>query len=222
MIYGNSIGKKFHEDGSVRYFPGNTVVAPIAPGCSAYDAMVQLRQMVVDAGLDSHLILLPEDSYHMTVLDGVVFEKREPGYWPEELPLDASMEQTDAYVSAAVATAPNPGSVRMKFDQLVLGKNCAVARLLPADQQQEEKLWAFRDQAAAAMQHYLPNHTTYRFHISLGYLRIQPEGEDALRMEEVLKKANEFLAAQPPFWTGVPYMAYFEDMLAFSPTPLPR
>lgn len=222
MIYGNSVGSKFHADGSVRRFPGNTVVAPITPGCSAYDAMVQLRQMVIDAQLDDHLILLPEDSYHMTVLDCVVDEKREPGYWPEGLALDAGMNETDAYISAAIATVPNPGPVRMKFDCVRITKNTVVARLLPADEVQSQKLWDFRNRAADAMGHHLPNHATYRFHISLGYFRILPEGEAAERMAALEEKINAYLSKQPEFNTGVPYMAYFDDMLAFSPAPIPR
>ena len=222
MKYGNAIGKKFYEDGSVRRFPGNTVVAPIAPGCSAYDVMVQLRQMVIDAGLEDHLILLPEDSYHMTVLDCVVDENRGREFWPAALPTDCSLEEADDYISAAVATVPNPGSIRMKFDRLFFGNNCLVARLLPADESQEEKLWGFRDAATEVMGLRIPTYRQYRFHISLGYIRVIPEGEAEDRKEALLEKANTWLAQLPAFETGVPYMAYFDDMMAFSPDRIPR
>lgn len=222
MKYGNGIGKKFYEDGSVRRFPGNTVVAPIQPGCSAYDVMVQLRQMVIEAGLDDHLILLPVDSYHMTVLDCVVDENRGREYWPAALSTDCSLEEADDYISAAVATVPNPGPVRMKFDQLGLGANCAVVRLLPADETEEKKLWDFRDGATQAMGLHTPQYSQYRFHISLGYVRIIPDGEAEARMKALAEKINGYIARQPAFETGVPYMAYFDDMMAFSPSPIPR
>lgn len=222
MAYGKSIGKKFHEDGTVRYFPGNTVVAPIRPGCSAYDAMVRLRQMVQEAGLEEHLILLPEDSYHMTVLDCLVFENRSPDHWPTGLSPEASMEEADDYIAAAVATAPNPGPVRMRFDRLWVGENAVVARLLPDSPEEERKLWDFRNAATQTMGLRVPNYAHYRFHISLGYVWRIPEGADAQAMDALLERANVYLAQQPAFLTGVPHMAFFRDMMAFSPDRVQR
>lgn len=222
MVYGRSIGKKFHEDGAVRYFPGNTVVAPIRPGCSAYDVMVQLRQMVLEAGLQEQLILLPKDSYHMTVLDCLVFENRDPDRWPAGLAPDATPEEADDYIAAAVAAAPNPGPVRMRFDRLRVSENAAVVRLVPDDAIEEKKLWDFRDAATQAMGLRTPAYYRYRFHISLGYVWKIPEGEAARKLEELVARANAILARQPAFLTGVPHMAFFRDMMAFSPDRIQR
>lgn len=222
MAYGRSIGKKFYEDGSVRYFPGNTVVAPIRPGCSAYDVMVTLRKAVQEADLEQNLILLPEDSYHMTVLDCLVFENRAPEHWPSGLSPEASMEEADDYISAAVATAPNPGPVRMRFDRLRVTEGTAVALLVPDSPEEEQKLWNFRDAATDAMGMRVPNYRKYRFHISLGYILQIPEGENARRMDELVTWADEYLRRQPAFMTGVPYMAYFGDMMAFYPDRIER
>ena len=222
MVYGKSIGKKFHEDGTVRAFPGNTVVAPIRPGCSAYDVMLRLRQMVLEAGLQEHLILLPEDSYHMTVLDCLVFENRDPDHWPAGLAPEASAEEADDYIAAAVATAPKPGPVRMRFDRLWVGENAVVARLLPDSPQEEKKLWDFRDAATEAMGLRVPNYGRYRFHISLGYVWRIPEGAAAQALEALVERANALLAQQPAFLTGVPHMAFFRDMTAFFPERIRR
>lgn len=222
MIYGNSIGKKFHEDGSVRQFPGNTVVAPIQPGCSAYDVMVQLRQMFTEAGLAEHFILLPEDSYHMTVLDWVCDQVRDRAHWPVCLPLDTPLEEVDAYISKAIANVPMPGGVKMKFDRLNVSKNAVLALLQPADEEAEKSLWDFRNAAADAVGLHLPNHQTYRFHISLAYTRIVPQGEAAATLEKLTEKVDCFLQKQDVFTTGCPYMAYFDDMLAFVPNPIKR
>ena len=222
MTYGNSVGKKFHEDGSVRRFPGNTVVAPIRLGCSAYDVMLQLRQMFTDAGLDENYILLPEDSYHMTVLDWVCDQVRDREHWPVGLPLDTPLEAVDAYISKAVAGVPMPGGVKMKFDRLNISKNAVLALLQPADAEAEKTLWDFRNAAADAVGLHLPNHQTYRFHISLAYTRIVPEGETAAAVEKLTEQIDCFLKKQAVFTTGCPYMAYFDDMLAFSPDPIER
>ena len=55
MTYGSTIGEKFYEDGSVRRYPGNTIVADILPGCGAYDVMTHLRDMIAEYGLSTTL-----------------------------------------------------------------------------------------------------------------------------------------------------------------------
>lgn len=222
MIYGSTIGKKFYEDGSVRRYPGNTVVADILPGNPAYDVMCRLRQMVVDMELQSHIILLPEDSYHMTVLQGVNDQVRKATHWPADLPPDAPMTQADDFVSKAFLETGLPGPARMRFDTVVIGTGACIIRLRPADEAQSKLLWDFRNRAADRLGLRLPGHDTYRFHISLGYVRVIPEGEAAERVVQLKEKINAHIATQPAFCTGVPYMAYYDDMYAFSPTRIPR
>ena len=67
-----------------------------------------------------------------------------------------------------------------------------------------------------------PNHENYRFHITLGYTRIVTEGEAEERRQALKAKMEELLAQQPEFLTTQAYMAYFDDMYAFSPTRIPR
>lgn len=222
MQYGSTIGVKFHEDGSVREFKGNTVVADVMPGSDAFDAMCQLRQMVIDAGLDDHLILLPPDSYHITYISGFNDQQRIDGYWPESFSREATMAEADDYVTAAIESVGIPGPARMKFDNVGWGAACCIIRLKPADEEQHKILYDFRDRAANAMGVHRPNHEKYRFHISLGYTRIVPEGEWEARKQALVEKMEAFMAQQPEFLTTQAYMAYFDNMHHFSPTRIPR
>ena len=222
MEYGSTIGKKFYEDGSVRRYPGNTVVADILPGCPAYDVMSQLRQWVIDAGLDDHFILLPEDSYHMTLFRGLNDQVRNATFWPEALPLDAPMTQVDDHVSAAVEKAGLPGPARMKFDRVATTKNCMIIRLVPADEEQNRILRQFRDRGAENVGVFFPKHENYVFHISLAYTRIVPEGEAAQRLADLEAKINAYIADQPAFYTAQPFMAFYHNMHHFSPTRVSR
>ena len=222
MKYGSTIGQKFYEDGTVRQFKGNTVVADVLPGSSAYDTMCRLRQMVIDAGLDSHLILMPEDSYHITYISGFNDQQRIDGYWPESFSREATMEEADDFVTAAIEKAGIPGPARMKFDNVGWGAGCCIIRVKPADEQSHEQLYSFRERAADAMGVRRPNHENYRFHITLGYTRIVAEGEAEERRQALKAKMEELLAQQPEFLTTQAYMAYFDDMYAFSPTRIPR
>ena len=222
MIYGSTIGKKFHEDGMVRRYPGNTVVADILPGNPAYRVMCRLRQMVIDMGLTSHIILLPADSYHMTLIQGVNDQVRKETHWPAGVSLDTPMEKMDEIVSTAYSKAALPGPVRMRFDTISISKTACIIRLHPADAEQSRILWDFRDRAADNLEMRLPGHEAYRFHISLGYVWKVAEGEIAEKMEQLKEKINAYIATQPEFWTAAPYMAYYDDMHAFSSGRIPR
>lgn len=222
MTYGKEIGRKFYEDGSVRRYPGNTVVADIVPGCSAYDVMVHLQQMVNQSGLADHFILLPADSYHMTVIRGVNDQVRTDDFWPAALDKNTPMTQVDDYMAAAIAKAGLPGPVRMRFDAVNISTTCCTVRLVPADETQAQILKDFRDRAADAIGLRLPGHDNYRFHISLAYIRLVAEGEDAQRVEDLKQQMNMYIANQPEFDITPPYMAFYDNMLHFSPVRVPR
>ena len=200
MEYGATIGKKFYEDGSVRRYPGNTVVADILPGCPAYDVMATLRQWVMDEGLAEYMILMPEDSYHMTLFRGLNDQVREAPYWPAVLPKDMPMTKVDDRVSAAVEKAGLPGPARMKFDSISVSKTCMIVRLQPADEEQNRILRQFRDRGAENVGVFFPKHENYTFHITLAYTRIVPEGEREKEKDALLQKRNS--AAAHPFLDG--------------------
>ncbi len=222
MKYGRDIGIKFFENGDVRTYPGNTVVADVTPECPAYDVMVSLHQMVIDYGLDSHQILLPKDSYHMTVIRGVNDQVRKDTHWPTDLAKDAPMTDVDDYITAAVTRVPMPQKMRMKFDEVILNEGDIKVLLLPADEEQDRILREYRDAVARSIGLFLPKHDEYRFHITLSYTRVIAEGEDAVRMEKMLEEMNRRIQGQPDIEITAPYMAYYNDMLAFSPVRLPR
>ena len=222
MQYGSTIGKKFYDDGSVIKYPGNTVVADVTPKCPAYEVMTRLYCMVKEHGLDGHIILLPTESYHMTVISGVNDQVRLDTHWPPNLPKDTPMDKVDDYIAGAIGKLTMPGRIRMKFDQIHFGSSAMLVLLLPADEEQERILREFRDRAAEKIGFRLPRHEKYRFHISLGYTRIIPEGEDVDRMNRMIAEMNQYIANRPVFEIDPPYMAFYNDMYYFSPTRLLR
>ena len=219
--YGTAIGEKFYKDGSVRRFAGNTVVADILPGCAAYDVMTHLRSMIAEYGLSDYFILLPEDSYHMTILGGLNDQKR-PVWWPEALPMDASMEAADDHVAAAMEKVGIPGPQKMKFDYAGCTKNCMTIQVRTLSDEQEHLLRKFRDDASAEMGVFRPNHEKHKFHISLAYVRVIPEGDAKTRCDKMLEDMTAYIAEQPIFETAQPYLTFFDDMLFFHHNRIPR
>ena len=222
MTYGKEIGRKFHEDGSVRRYPGNTVVAAIPPESEAYAVMTELHHMIEEEGFTSHLIPLPHDSYHMTMIRGLNDQVRTDAFWPEKLAKDAPMTVVDDYVTEAVCSVKMPARVKMRFDKIRFSATCMIVLLVPANEEENRKLRAYRDAVAEKIGLYLPKHAEYKFHISLAYTRILPEGEDEVRMQEMIARMDRYIADRPAFDVTDPYMAYYDDMLCFSPTRVPR
>ena len=184
--------------------------------------MTRLRNMVIDNGFDDHVILLPCDSYHMTIISGVNDQVRLDTHWPPNLPKDTPMDKVDDYIEAAIRKVKMPGRIRMKFDTVSWGAGCMIVRLLPADEAQSRILWEFRDTAAEEIGFRLPKHEKYRFHISLAYTRIVPEGENEERANRLIAEMDKYISEQPVFEIEPPYMAFYNDMYYFSPTRLPR
>ena len=221
MTYGSTIGEKFYEDGSVRRYPGNTIVADILPGCGAYDVMTHLRDMIAEYGLSDYFILLPEDSYHMTILGGLNDEKRHV-WWPKDLPLDATMDQADDHMEAAVAKVGLPGPQKMKFYYAHCSKSCLTIRVDTLSEEQEKTLRKFRDECSEEMGCFRPNHDKHHFHISLAYVRVIPEGEAAERRDKMIADMTAYIEKQPVFETAAPYLTFFDDMLYFHHNRIPR
>ena len=223
ILWGRSIGKKFYPDGRVRRYPGNTVVADVTAESPAFAVMANLRKLLVESPLADYYIPMPEDSYHMTVIRGLNDQVRTDAYWPSCLPKDLPMEKVDDHVSAAIARAGIPDGVQMILKNIKFGSVCVLAELAPANEEAKKILLDFRDRAADEIRHRLPKHENYVFHITLAYTRIQPSTEKELREKEILiSKMNDLIGDGVEFTTSKPYMAYFDDMLYFSPTRLPR
>lgn len=222
MTYGKDIGRKFYEDGSVRRYPGNTVVAPVKEDSAAYAVMTCLREKVIELGMDKYLILLPVNSYHMTIIRGVNDQIRDDAHWPSALAKDAPMSVVDDYMERAITSANIPGPVKMKFDRVVMSASDVKVLVSFADEDHKRTVLEFRDRAADAIGLHLPGHDNYQFHITLAYTRVIPEGEDGEKAKEMIEQFSKYVADKGEFWVSAPHVAFYDDMLRFSPTRVKR
>lgn len=220
--YGFQIGKKFHEDGTAANYPGNTVISDVRPGNPAYDVMRRCRQMVTNAGLGPLFILMPEDSYHMTVIRGLNDHVRTDGYWPAALAKQASIEQADEYVGNAVSGVPAGNGFQMRFDAVRITEEDFRVCLSPADEEQNALIRAYRDAVARALGLRLPGHEGYTFHITLAYTHYLAQQDQQRQLRSLEAEMNDLIVAQPPFWVDPPHVAFYWDMLAFSPARVSR
>jgi hypothetical protein len=219
---GKLIGLKFREDGSACPYPGNTVITDLVSGNPAFCVMLHMRSKLIALGLSEWYIVLPEDSYHMTVIRGVNDKVREEAFWPKSIPLDAPMKEVDEYIARCVSDVPPLDTMEMRFSHLQINEEDVRVILKPGNLEQEQLLRQYRDKVADRIGLRLPGHEQYGFHITLAYTRVVPEGREQEQVEQYRQEMDEFLKQQPPFVLPAPYMAYYNDMLHFSDIPLPR
>lgn len=221
-MWGEQIGSKFDRAGNALAYPGNTVITDLLEDNPAFSVMDKLREMLRNSPLSEHFILLPRESYHMTVIRGLNDLVRTNGYWPDKLPRDMPMREVDAYVARAVAVVPVPGELRMRFGHIMFDDADVRVRLFPVDEQQSRTLTRYRDAVADALGLRLPGHESYRYHLTLAYVLRTVAERDAAALAALQTAMDEVLGNGPGVCLDAPYMAYYHDMLAFYPQPITR
>lgn len=222
MEWGQQIGHKFNTLGEPMPYPGNTVISDLTAENPAWHVIDQARGLLQRSVLNSHFILLPQDSYHMTIIRGLNDLVRTDGYWPNALSKDVSMQVADEYVARAVASVPCIGSIHLRFDQVLFDDADVRIRMLPADQIQQNRLTDYRDQVAEAIGLRLPGHQSYGFHLTLAYMLHKiPQAQQA-SLRQLKADIDQILISRSNVQLDPPYFAYYQNMFHFSPTPLSR
>ncbi|MFV0412396.1 MAG: DUF1868 domain-containing protein [Oscillospiraceae bacterium] len=219
---GKLIGIKFHETGEPKLYPGNTVIADIDEKNPAHAVVLEVCRRLKQQKLDKFFILLPSDSYHITVIRGVNDRVRTPDFWPPALDVSAAMEEADRFIARCVAAVPNPGRLHMKFAGLAIDDSDFRIVVAPAFAEEEQKIRSYRDAVAQSIGLRLPGHDEYRFHITVAYTQYVPKGAEQEKLQEFCHGVNRYLAGCPAFYTTPPYMAFYNDMCFFSSRYLPR
>jgi hypothetical protein len=161
----------------------------------------------------SHLYaLLPPSSWHMTIFEGVTEMKRKPNYWPNNLAMDASLEECTAHFEEALSNFDL--QTRLPYRLKVVGMaNYGLGLHIephPADEATTRKL---RDRLADCLQFRHPRHDSYRLHISWGYLLRYLSKEQKVELAELF--ADHFRGMPRDFELGAPELCTFEDMSAY-------
>lgn len=219
MKYTGNVGTKFNQDGSVRAFPGNTVICMVNPGSATYKALLAARK-IVENGLGDvgRFSYLPELSYHMTVFDCVCDRERRIEDWTSHLSLDAPLGQVDAMLKERYSRITTPAPFKMKYGRLAVGRWITVM-LSPATPAEEARLRGFRDELSGLFCIHQPGHETYPFHITLAYGIVEIGKADAPTIEKTRAKADAYLQKHfGVFDAGSPALTFFNDMFVFPTT----
>lgn len=209
-----------HEANPIRC-AGNTVVAHVRdPGLNAAIEAVAIALRETAAG--GAFAWLPPSSYHMTVFNGLLYDERDPPFWPEGLDRDVSEDASDRFMMNRLhrVELPAGGPFRMRatgiFGLDTDGLGIAVA---PEDPAENARIRGWRDRLAEASGLTgRPGHDDYGFHITLAYLIAWPDAGAAPEFDAAAGHALQRLTGSYPvmnLWP--PEFCVFEDMTHFEP-----
>ncbi len=213
--YTKAVGQKFHKDGAVRQFPGNTIISKIPPSLPIYAGLVAAQEKLQLADISSKYVFLPPSSFHMTVIEGMCDQVREPHKWSTALDLQMSFPAVNRFMAKCAAKLSYPASLSMTISpQTIAG--WLVIILEPADAAVAQSLYQFREQFSQETGIRFPNHETYTFHISLAYNLLYLTPDEEHLMHNAQQEVQQTLSEQYPIITlPRPCLTYFEDMFRF-------
>ena len=216
-MYTYHIGEKFHADGDVRTYPGNTVICFANPDDVPYQEAVRIQQLVKDLAIFPKVVLMPASSLHMTVMGLLLDATRQPEYWTSHLPPTTPLEETDCYFIQQLAHVTFPDNFRMKFGGFG-NHNYLSFDLIPADEDTHQSIWELREEIAQATGVREPDFAEYGFHMTLGYnLQVFTEAEQAEFDAFKVRINAELTESFGIFNTGKPMLTFFDDMFRFAP-----
>lgn len=215
--YPAGVPQKFTADGIVQRYPGNTTVCHIP-----LDSPLIPRLRLLCKKLSSHPTIgpifraVPEESWHMTVLDGVREEECEPGMWREGVEKRPIPEYTKEFTPIlrklggdlhSLGLAP-PYRMRARgVGPLDVGFGIAVEGATAKD---EKRIRRLRDTLADALDLRVDNHEVYAFHITMGYwLRHVDRAELDTLLADILPQL------QLEFDLGAVEFCTFDNMCAY-------
>lgn len=218
--YTNAVGTKFYADGSLRRFPGNTVVSMVEPDTEIHD-WLQTTTDAVDELRGPELAMLPASSWHMTVFELLLDEVRDTDHWSRFISPDAPLAVVDRFMQDAVASLEPPRSIAMRPEMIALRSGLTL-RLLPANPTVHNDLIQYRERLADVTGVRFPDHDTYRYHISMAYLIYEPEQEQRRALAQVAATAERALEKVAEIVLPAPTVRFFVDMGSYHLDPAGR
>lgn len=210
-----NIGNKFEQDGSVRFFPGNTVISFINQKAPIFKLFCDVRKMLQESIAGDCFAYMPDDSIHMTVFEGVCDQWRDESVWTKLLPTDVQLTEVDKLFERLFVQSPRLGEVHMRAIGIKADGGYGIS-LLPCTQSDEQKLHTYRDQMSELFGIRFPNHDAYAYHISICYGIKAPTEEQEQELDRFEGKAAGYIAAKGvEFTVEQPDMTYFRSMYAF-------
>lgn len=217
---------KFHPDGRTKRFEGNTFICPLPEKGNerAAELFAGFCRDLLAAPFASKLSMLPKDSYHMTVFDGLNDATEALPNW---ITHGTPIADTHALVAQRAAGIQQECALPLRMqvndeDPILKGWDLnwapVILSLQSASTEQETALRHLRDRLSACLGIRSPNHDIYGFHMTFAYVCQRLTDEErtlyqAMRQRVQTRMKEEKIALN---LSDIQFCA-FRDMRRFEP-----
>ncbi|MBH2846244.1 DUF1868 domain-containing protein [Serratia marcescens] len=190
------VGGKFSRNGIALPFPGNTVLCHIN-GTPLYRRLRQFYLLMKESPLNGELYtLLPTESYHITLFDGVCRKKYGTLYWPVSFYKGGTIDDCTEYcreklISSGIISPEKSFTISGIKDSMN-----TIALTVEPEVWCAGNLRKFRDRLAEIMEIRRTNHDSYTFHITLAYFLRYPDEKEMQHIRNLLLSFTGNLSEQ--------------------------
>ncbi|QND53909.1 DUF1868 domain-containing protein [Phyllobacterium sp. 628] len=210
------LGRRYDTSGNFLIEPGNTVVSHLVKGSESEKAVIAVRERMLAMPDASRLAFTPVSSLHMTLFQGIIEYRRRASFWPDDVPLDTSIDDMTRLYVDRLQDFEGCGPFNVK----VVDVTPAGLTVAGASEYDERILRAWRDALAVPFGYRHPDHDTYVFHITLAYVIERFPDDRLAAWQELLDDCLAFIqreapviALNPPAFCSFADMKHFEELV---------
>jgi hypothetical protein len=210
------LGTRYDATGDFLPEPGNTVVCHLVSGSASQRAVLEVRDRMMSMPGVSKLTFTPISSLHMTLFQGIIEYRRTFPYWPQDMPLDTSIDAMTRLYLNRLEGFKGCGAFKIK----VVDITPVGLTMTGATDEDDRIIKAWRDALSVPFGYHHPDHDSYVFHITFAYL-IDWITEDRLPAWErlfddcltFLEREAPIIEIHPPAFCSFNDMNHFEELL---------
>jgi hypothetical protein len=213
----SALTDKFHADGTVAYWPGNSIICHIDKRSECFLSLLDIHRGLMHSGMTHRIAVLPPASYHMTVFNGVSYPARNVNF-PSDIPHDATEKFCDEWLLDKLKKFDLGCELPFRMRPLPLAAQTNLYNILlePVDQAEKAKIRSLRDRLAAALNYRLADHAVYQYHITLNYFFSKMEPGEEVEFSQLHQKLVDGLIKRSPIIElQNPEYVLFDDMYEF-------
>jgi hypothetical protein len=214
------LGIRYNAAGIFLPVPGNTIVCHLEAGSETEAVLQEVRGRYRAMPGGEQLAFTAESSLHMTLFQGIVEYRRYLPYWPDDLSLEAPIDDMTAiFMDRLVGFEPGP-----VFQMQVIEATPNGLTLEGVSEADRAALRSWRDRLADLLGYRHPDHDTYAFHITFAYMIERFDDETMMVWQSFLAEVVEeirqrapILSLNPPAFCSFEDMNHFEELLVLEP-----